>query len=62
MKLRDAKKILAGELVQDRFLTLFLRKRGWTDLEGVVLTKGDVDFCLRQLALKTVREAKAGEK
>lgn len=60
MKLTDAKKILSGywkPFCGSQSLTVFdgkdINERDWT---YIILTEKDVEFCLRQLALKVTRE------
>lgn len=58
MKLSDAKKVLSGVYrggLNGELIWIRNRKdsKDWID---VFLTQKDVDFALRQLALKTVRE------
>lgn len=58
MKLSDAKKILSGEWVTApcKYDLEVCKKNDWSEWHYVNLTKADVTFCLRQLALKVTRE------
>ena len=66
MKSSDAKKILSGywkPFIGSQSLTVFdgkdINERDWT---YIILTKKDVEFCLRQLALKVEFESREKEK
>lgn len=63
MKLRDAKKILSGELRAISFfggykIMLYRPVKPRYGTKIIPLNQSDIQFCLRQLALKTEREAK----
>lgn len=61
MKLSDAKKILSGELEVIDASALFTRDRETKVAKAIWLTKNDVKFIARQLALKVTREKEKGK-
>jgi hypothetical protein len=58
MKLSDAKKILSGKysVISAESLALQMQKKGGWFVVGVEVSKLDMEFMLRQLALKVTGE------